>query len=413
MTEIKQYLDVKIKELNVYIDKQKQDLKVFVNQYVNNLKELNATLNQKLNRIGQRLGEATEKKKEVADRKRTLEKIACGARFTVAATKVATKATAPGFTLSQNQESINKMLQEYYLFLKLDYELTPEESARQLQIKRIQFNKVLQTESLYHVMRLLITEIQSGEFLQELDRRVTEVGSGFNSEFQNTYNAFKNLFKPGQNLLNSLELINVSVLGNINFVQQLYILEQRYLRKFKQSVLQIRDLQQGSIVSGSLLSSFYKSVEKTNSIILLLIDLVIKAAKESRAFVLSLVRPAIQKVKLKIDEAKNKQRQKATKNLEARVEKKFNPEALTLQLTLNIATRLFWTGFSWTNPVGTTFIATNIGPYGKLNLTAVGGARGYASELARNFQLQLVALTGTVIPNAATGIPPFPFVGLI
>ena len=413
LVEIKQYLNVKIKELNVYIDKQKQDLKVFVNQYVNNLKELNATLNQKLNRIGQRKGEATEKKKEVADRKRQLEKIACGARFAVAATKVATSATAPGFTLSQNQQSINKMLQEYYLFLKLDYELTPEESARQLQVKRTQFKKVLQTESLYNVMRLLITEIQSGEFIQELDRRITEIQSELSSEFQSTYNAFKNLFKPGQNLLNSLERLNVSVLGNINFVQQLYVLEQRYLGKFKQSVRQIRDLQQGSIVSGGLLNNFYKSVEKTNSIILLLIDLIIKAAKEARDFVLSLVRPAIKKVRLKIDQAKDKQIEKARKNLEARAEKKFNLEALTLQLTMNIATRLFWTGFSWTNPAGTTFIATNIGPYGKLNLTAVGGARGYASELARNFQLQLVALTGTVIPNAATGIPPFPFVGLI
>ncbi len=413
LKEIQIGLNRRIKDLTLFIDKQKQDLKIFVTEYTNNLKELNANLNQKLNRKRQKEGELIDKKKRAEERKRLLQKIACGARFTISATRVAVKANAPGFTLSDNQGDIDKMLREYYLFLKLDYQLSPEESARQLQAKRLQFTKLLQTELLYKLVQDLINEINSGDLLEELTRVVQDKSLELGSEFTTTYNTLLNIFKPGQNRLDAIEALNFSVLNNINFVQDLYRLEQRYLRKFKQTIRTIRDTQQGSFIQNKTLNKFYNSVDKVRSVILFLFELIIEAAKAVRDFVLSLVRPAIQKINTRIEEAKRKQAEKAQKDAEAQVEKRVNLEAITLSATLNVATRLFWTGFSWTTPVGTTFIVTNIGLFGGLKLLPVNGARGYASELATNFQQQLLTLSGTVIPNPSTGIPSFPFVGLI
>ena len=73
---------------------------------------------------------------------------------------------------------------------------------------------------------------------------------------------------------------------------------------------------------------------------------------------------------------------------------------------------MFWTGAVWTNTTGATFQVITIPPFKKLRIDGrLEGTAPSVRELARNFELQLTQMQGLCIPNPATGIPPFPFVG--
>jgi hypothetical protein len=260
--------------------------------------------------------------------------------------------------------------------------------------------------------------VGSGNFMAELKSSVKELSSSTSTNFQESFNAFESLITKGtsvDNIVKSLERLNLSILINNTFVQNLYRLEQRYLRKFKQTVKQTKNYQQKSTIDknskNALLQEFYSSVEKTSSIILLLLELVQKAVQKAKDFIYEFVRPIKQKISKSLEDRKKRHEEKVKASAKQKVEKSINVDAFIMSATFEVASRLFWTGFSWTNPVGTTFIVTNIGPFKPIKALNVNGSAGYASELATGFEGQLKLLTGTAIPNPSTGIPSFPFIG--
>jgi hypothetical protein len=158
--------------------------------------------------------------------------------------------------------------------------------------------------------------------------------------------------------------------------------------------------------------SFYKKVQKTPSFILMLLDYVKRGLKRVKEFLLELVQPIIKHIQKQVDIIKEKSKQKAADTANKKKEKLVNVDAKAMSLVFNIATRLFWTGLSWPNPAGTTFLVANIGPFRPIKALPINGASGFAQEIANSFETQLTAgMTGQVIPNPATLIPPFPFIG--
>jgi hypothetical protein len=226
--------------------------------------------------------------------------------------------------------------------------------------------------------------------------------------------ALKNLFDnpPTITNLSSVEQLNLAVLSDINLVNALYRLEQKYLRKTKQTLKLAKDglsKRKGKLVD--FIVQFYNKVDKCPSLILLLLDYVKKILKELKNYIAGLVKPITDYVDKELDSIKQKIRTEADKLVEKNKEKLINVDAKAMSLVFNIATRLFWTGATWSNTAGTSFATINIGPFKPLKALPQDGSKGIANEMAKSFENQLKAMTGQVIPNPATGIPPFPFLG--
>lgn len=93
-------------------------------------------------------------------------------------------------------------------------------------------------------------------------------------------------------------------------------------------------------------------------------------------------------------------------------DKLLNAEARVLSVLLGLSTRLFWTGATWQNNVGTTFQVLSIGRFPQLKRNGfVDGGEQYIREIAANFEQQLTGMKGIVYPNPAYSIPPFSFSG--
>ena len=93
-------------------------------------------------------------------------------------------------------------------------------------------------------------------------------------------------------------------------------------------------------------------------------------------------------------------------------DKLLNAEARVLSVLLGLSTRLFWTGATWQNNVGTTFQVLSIGRFPQLKRNGfVDGGEQYIREIAANFEQQLTGMKGIVYPNPAYSIPPFLFSG--
>ncbi len=84
-----------------------------------------------------------------------------------------------------------------------------------------------------------------------------------------------------------------------------------------------------------------------------------------------------------------------------------------MSVMFGLAARLFWTGLSWTNPVGTRFLTTNIGRFTPIKGQMVGGADAYATEVAKGFGKQLKDMSGLYIPKPDLLILPLSFKGYL
>ncbi len=112
----------------------------------------------------------------------------------------------------------------------------------------------------------------------------------------------------------------------------------------------------------------------------------------------------------------NEKRKKIKKDIEDWLKEHVVKRALNLDLKLmsiafNLATRAFWTGFSWTAVNGVRYTCLNIIPFKPLLAKPDEGASRLVREVATNLNLQLITMNGLVSPPPPTGIPPFPFVG--
>ena len=117
-------------------------------------------------------------------------------------------------------------------------------------------------------------------------------------------------------------------------------------------------------------------------------------------------------IKKEIKGRLDKEKKQYQDRLQAILKKKFQNDLIPQTITYNIASLLFWTGASWTNTNGTIFQVFTIPPFKKLTVDGrIKGTAAAVRELAQNFELQLTTLNGLCVPNPATGIPPFPFVG--
>jgi hypothetical protein len=408
----------KIKDLTENGRKQLESTKAFITDYVNNLTAVNAFINRSKNKAVKIDREIKEKKKQAYDAKRLAGLIVTGSKIVGLSASIIRNVSRNNILISQNENDLTNLINQYYRYLVFSNGIDQKAANLESTRRKGQLKEIIYSELLISLLRSLIAEISSGNFMADLKSSINELGSSISSNFKESFSAFENLITGGtsiNNIVTSLERLNLSILINNTFVQNLYRLEQRYLRKFKQTIKQTKTYQQKSAIGknnkNALLQEFYSNVEKTNSVLILLLELVQKAVQKAKDFIYEFVRPIKQKISKTLEDRKKRQQEKVKATAKQKIEKNVNIDALAMSVVFNVASRLFWTGFSWTNPVGTTFIVTNIGPFKPIKALNVDGSAGYASELATGFEGQLKLLTGTAIPNPSTGIPSFPFIG--
>lgn len=90
--------------------------------------------------------------------------------------------------------------------------------------------------------------------------------------------------------------------------------------------------------------------------------------------------------------------------------RKVNLDAKLMSIAFNLATRAFWTGFSWITPNGVRYTTINIPPFLPIKGLADDGASALIRQIAKNLNTQLIGMNGLVTPPPFTAIPPFPFV---
>lgn len=119
-------------------------------------------------------------------------------------------------------------------------------------------------------------------------------------------------------------------------------------------------------------------------------------------------KPLVDKIQAKLQKVK----QDINDWLREHVRKRaINLDLKLMTIAFNLATRAFWTGFSWTTPNGVRYTSTTIGPFLPLKTKPDDGASFLVREIARNLNTQLIQMVGLVTPPPPTGIPPFPFTG--
>tara|TARA_R110001599_G_scaffold113094_5_gene278190 strand:- start:23469 stop:26609 length:3141 start_codon:yes stop_codon:yes gene_type:complete len=152
--------------------------------------------------------------------------------------------------------------------------------------------------------------------------------------------------------------------------------------------------------------------EGRGSIIMLLIEEIAKLVAKFETFVKVQINKISAKIKKEGKSRLDKEKKQKKDRLDAILKKKLKNDLIPQTIAYNIASALFWTGAVWQNSTGATFQVFTVTPFKKLIVDGrLKGTAAAVRELAQNFELQLSTMSGLCIPNPATGIPPFPFVG--
>jgi len=155
-------------------------------------------------------------------------------------------------------------------------------------------------------------------------------------------------------------------------------------------------------------------LEKVSDLIIPILDAISMFFKKIVELIEELLDPVISYVKGEIEEQKEKLQADAVTFAKAKIDSKINIDAKIMTFVFGLASRLFWTGNSWTNQYGTKFIVTNVGSFNPpMKALNENGAKGYATELGDGFNHQLERMSGIAIPQPSTGIVPFTWRGYL
>lgn len=155
-------------------------------------------------------------------------------------------------------------------------------------------------------------------------------------------------------------------------------------------------------------------LEKVSDLIIPILDTIGLFFKKIVELIEELLDPVISYIKGEVEEQKEKLQADAATYAKAKIDSKINIDAKIMTFVFGLASRLFWTGNSWTNQYGTKFIVTNIGSFNPpMEALNENGAQGYAEELGEGFNNQLTHMSGIAIPQPSTGIVPFTWRGYL
>ena len=152
--------------------------------------------------------------------------------------------------------------------------------------------------------------------------------------------------------------------------------------------------------------------KRQGSFLAALIDRLLYSVNDFEQRIRKQVKEWLKDTKLEIKERIQKAAEEHSDKLAKIKAKLINADALVQTAVLGLSARMFWTGVTWQNTVGTTFQVITIGRFPRLTSNGLtDGGAAVIREIASNFEKQLKNMQGIYFPNPSLGIPPQTFKG--
>lgn len=424
--KIRQKIDKKVEKLI----KESQKLQQTISDYLNEITNFDATAKK----INQKKGEVDEKRIETEEKRKKVILIAKSTilfgKMTVTGMRILDRVTPPAniepripnLSISQNEADIVSL---YNLYGQWQI-LTNKRSRSEVQTNATRLKSKLKDlkvyEKLFELGKDLFIEISESEnfktyIKQAIQEQTERQADRITNQWKSSAAIFENLISNPPKTLNDYVNVPLALTEFLNINTSLMKGESLYLKKFKTKIANIQD-EIPETTQDPILKFFRdKILKRAGSVVQLFIDLFARGVRFLRRFLKrTIVDPILKTVKQWVDQFKEKQEQRAQENLERRLDKEARRklDAKLMSSTFGLAARLFWTGFSWKNPVGTTFTVLNIGPFRDIIAEELGSAQGFSEQVGYGFVNQLGSnVRGLAIPNPSTGIPPFTWTGYL
>jgi len=317
--------------------------------------------------------------------------------------------------ISDNDANVGVLYRDFLEFQRLRGRVSESDKKRRLNDYRVEIRDLKAYEHLYILFRDLIKEVQAGNLIDDLKKQIQGKIDSKTDKVKDAFSTLFNLFEtdPSQLKLADLIKLPVSSFYMIDVITELALVEKRNLQRFRSRFLNA-DSFIPEETNDPILIRIRGGLKKASSCIVWLLDVVFAFVKKIISLVKEkIVDPIIDWVKNELKERKVRLEREAQENIIQETEKRVNLDAKVMSVMFGLAARLFWTGLSWTNPVGTRFLTTNIGRFTPIKGQMVGGADAYATEVAKGFGKQLKDMSGLYIPKPDLLILPLSFKGYL
>lgn len=322
--------------------------------------------------------------------------------------------------ITQNEADVRSLINN---FLELQVErgkIPPERKDSFMTKYNRQIDDLKAYEQIYIFFKTLIKESKDTTIKEEIkkayEKRIVAKAKGIQTRGEDALNRLITLF---EDTTKSPSIIEIAALPSQLFADAdaMYAIVRAEKAAFGRLRTKIKGL--SSFIPNNtgdpILLFIRRQLDKGSNLIITLLDGVAKFFKKIVEFIEDrIVLPVTNFLKDVLSREEEKLQEDAVNYTQSKVDAKVNLDAKIMSLVFGLAGKLFWIGNSWTNPVGTKFIVTNVGRFSpQMQALSENGAQGYADELAWGFDTQLSRMSGIAIPPSGTGILPFTWRGYL
>jgi len=415
LIKIQTWIQSKIKQLTDYVAKQLKKFGEDLKSFAINLIPIKSDVQDKKDKKAVEEDKIRQIKDKIKQIKAILILVSFVTKMAKGSAKLGENLSKGKYKYVENELPINDIIDGYYLF-----KMENQSKAVQTQLMT-EKAKLKQKFKALVVIELLATglintlkDIKNTNFAEDLKKEIASMG--LNVPRKQTLETLLNLSNnPPKNPKEFKDLGNVltlDALQDVSVATKIVGLEKKYLNKSRELIKTLCDIKE---IEGTefeaILKKIKNTLDKNQSFILLGFDLLSKELNKFGIFIKKKIREVITQIKAKLQKKKDKVQEQANKQAKKTKERLVNADAFIMSFTFGLAARTFWTGATWQGPTGTTQTVFNIGAFKPIKAKSTDGASGMIREIAKSFQLQLVALQGIALPPPPTGIPPIPFNG--
>jgi hypothetical protein len=351
-----------------------------------------------------------QKYKKLAKQARIAYRLLDGARTIV--TKVAQDKKAP----ITNNERATRNLVVGFCDLQIERgKMTKESKKTTLKKFDTKLADLRAYETIYSFFNETLKEARAGKLVDNIKQELGDKVESFDERTRTVLQGFLDVIEGTQETpsISQIATIPLDVFNQTNIATAFVRAEKKAFARLQKRVGNISQFIPQN-TSDPILLFVKRSLDKASSILLFLLKVVAKAFKAIADFLSKLIRPISDFVKKTISRETEKLEDEAARRANALLERKTNVDGRVMSLMFGLASRLFWTGTTWSNSAGTRFVVLNVGKFNPImKASNENGSQGYGDELAAGLNNQLKNMSGLVIPLPAYGIVPFTFRGYV
>lgn len=325
----------------------------------------------------------------------------------------------PDYTMGSNEGDILDFYKYYgqWLILQNDSDQTRIEVAKNTKRLKRKIKDFVVYENIIEFFAEALKEAKESGFKDYLKEKLKEQGESLKeqatSEWKSAADSIIQFFENPPKTISELVTFPLDVVSLLDANVDILKGENRFLTRLKIKTKALANKIPADTEDPTLLF-FKRQLEKGVGFLTNAIKLVKEFEKKVVKFINEeLIEPATNKVQSWIDRTKTKYQNEKEERIRKRFDKEFRKkiDIAAASAVFGLAGRLFWTGFNWQNPAGTTFVVLNVAPFTPMNPDEINGSAGFAQQLKNGFEMQVVNMTGISIPNPSYALAPVPFQG--